>query len=188
MANELIKWKPAEVRPIQRETKPTERKIDQSLALLGSGVEILAPGGRSPVILPKPAALVVGAQVKIIDLARFCAIHDRPYAARYNEISGRYRLAQTFTVTDAIWRAQYSDQYERKFSQVSIADIGDEQCPWCGARSTFIGYPGPVHCKTCKVMICYGRTVDNYFRCRKSCGDEGKLRPQGPPTETGIVL
>jgi hypothetical protein len=188
MANELVRWSPGKVRPVERGTRPADRKIEEALALLGSGVEILAPGGRSPVILPRPSAVVTGPQVKIVDLPRFCSVDERAYAARYHEINGRYRLAQTFTVTEAMYQAQYSDQYDRRFAEVPCNDLGDEQCPWCGARSTYLGYPGPAHCATCKASVCYGRTVDNYFRCRKSCGGEGRLRPKGPPTETGIVL
>lgn len=180
MAGELVKWKPA--------GELARRKIDQALELVGKALESQAPPGKSPVIRTEPVVVVPEAHVEIVDLARVCAVHDRPYAARYQRIDGRFRLAQTFIVTDMMWQAQYSNQYDRKFARVSGRDLGDEHCPWCGAHSTFLGHPGPVYCTECTARVCYGRTVDNYFRCRASCRCEGKLEATARHEETGIVL
>jgi len=107
---------------------------------------------------------------EVVDLPRICAVHDRPYAARYVAgTDGRFRHAQTIGVTEALYLGQYADGLNpTRF--LNSGDLGDETCPWCGAS----GF-GSVRCGTCNREICFGKTVGRYFRCRDSCGGQGTM-------------
>ena len=110
---------------------------------------------------------------ELIDLPRICSVHDRPYVARYirNE-SGRFRLAQTFRVTEWICEQYVATADDRRM--MSGRDCQDESCPWCGAHGL-----GSIHCHDCDAEVCYGRTdARNYFHCRRSCGCEGWLQAE----------
>jgi hypothetical protein len=107
---------------------------------------------------------------ELIDLPRICTVHDRPYIARYirNE-SGRFRLAQTFRVTESICEQYAAIASDRR--TMSGKDCQEESCPWCGAH----GF-GSIYCYTCRAEVCYGRTdARRYFRCRLSCGNQCQL-------------
>jgi hypothetical protein len=115
----------------------------------------------------------------VVDLPRVCAVHDKPYVARYvMGADGRFRHAQTIKVTRALWRGQYEGNQNR--CVVHSADIDDESCAWCGAHAR-----GAVLCPECNAEVCRGRTVDNYFRCRASCQNEGMM-VTGARTHEGL--
>lgn len=110
---------------------------------------------------------------EVVDLPRICALHDKPYAARYIAgDDGRFRYAQTIKVTDALYLEQYADRVgEVRLLQGS--ELAEEFCPWCGGHGR-----GSVCCGTCGKEICYGKSVGRYFRCRDSCGGQGTMVPQ----------
>ena len=105
---------------------------------------------------------------EIVDFPRICAVHDRPYVARYiSDRAGCFRLSQTIRISKDLFESQYADGVLRA---VQSLETSDESCPWCGGH----GF-GSVHCHACDKQVCYGRTVSRYFHCRPSCGGEGKI-------------
>jgi hypothetical protein len=124
----------------------------------------------------KPSALRPG---DIIDLARICAVHDKPYAARYiADSAGRFSHSQTIRVTEALYLEQYADGGDTLALQSD--DLAEEFCPWCGGHGR-----GSIRCATCRREICFGRTTGRYFRCRASCGGQGTMVSQAR-THAGV--
>ena len=158
--NELVKYRPPAI-------TASGSRMDAVLARLhsGSGKGELIPSRR------------VETRPEVVDLQRVCAVHDRPYAARYVlGRDGRYRHAQTIRVTEALFDRQYA---EGEAGRLWLDDdfLAEETCPWCGAS----GF-GAVFCRGgCEAHVCYGKTVRKYFRCRRSCGHEGRLQPARIP-------
>ena len=166
MSKALVKWRPAEVQP--------GNKMDTALANLHQTeqVERWARGS--------PRALSPGAG-EVVDLPRICAVHDKPYAARYiADADGRFRYAQTIRVTEALYLEQYADA-GGDVRLLHSHELGEEFCPWCGGHGR-----GSVRCGTCGKEICHGKVVGRYFRCRESCGGEGTMSPQAR-THTGVT-
>ncbi len=125
-----------------------------------------------------PALLPRGGEV--VDLARICAVHDKPYAARYVAgTDGRFHYAQTIRVTEALYLEQYADSVEVRLLQGS--ELAEEFCPWCGGHGR-----GSVRCGSCLKEICYGKSVGRYFRCRDSCGGHGTMVPEAR-THQGVT-
>jgi hypothetical protein len=121
---------------------------------------------------------------EVVDLLRVCAVHDRPYIARYIKApDGRYHYSQTIQVTNRSHR----EQYKATSTGILVAStdlVGEESCAWCRARGDEVGGSKSVLCHGCHVEICFGRTTaDGYFHCRPNCGSHGQLgrpihRPQ----------
>lgn len=156
MSKALVKWRPREI--------DAGNKMDTALARLrrDGDVETRRSQSLSPAPTPRGG--------EVVDLPRVCAVHDRPYAARYIAgTDGRFRYAQTIRVTEALYLGQYADGINQT-RLVNGGDLGDETCPWCGAS----GF-GSVRCGTCGKEICYGKTTGRYFRCRDSCGGQGTM-------------
>jgi hypothetical protein len=184
MANELVKYIPLETKlavldelfPARREAPALTRKEKKALALRERlNRELRECLGLNSVTGSGGGAVCTCGPGGVVDLPRVCAVHDKPYVARYvMGTDGRFRHAQTIKVTRALWRGQYEGNENR--CRVPNADLDDECCAWCGAHG-----PGPVFCPTCNAEICYGLTAERYFRCRKSCKNEGRL---GRPTAT----
>jgi len=166
MSNELVKWRPESV---------AARKIETALARLRTGgprelrrpdVYETRPIERTRAHTPAPAA------VEIVDLLRICAVHDKPYTARYIAGSdGRFHYSQTVRVTEALYLEQYADSLSK--AGLDDCHLAEEFCPWCGGHGL-----GSVLCGTCHREICYGKTTGRYFRCRDSCGAQGALVTQ----------
>ena len=164
MSNSLVKWTPP--------ASDDRRKMDTALAKFDRGQ--IAKGRRQPawgdVSVVKPVAGVV------VDLLRICAIHDKPYMARYvTGDDGRFRHAQTFRLTETLLDGQYNANERRV---IANADLAEESCPWCGGH----GF-GSVRCGKCGWEICYGKTTGRYFRCRDWCPGEGNIIPTDRPNE-----
>jgi hypothetical protein len=160
MANEIQKWIPMEVRIAEL------RRFQQARRLIET---------------PPPVTSLKCNPGEVVDLLRFCALHDRPYVARYIQGGeGSYRFSQAIQVT----RRSHRDQYERNAQSllVNSRDLtGDEVCAWCRARGEELGFSKSIWCGNCHCQICFGRTTaDGYFHCRTSCGSEGQL---GRPTD-----
>ena len=177
MSGELVKWKP----PVSKDS----RKVDAALAKLrqvGALQEVRRPQKlktrRGQMLAPR--APISG---EVVDLPRMCAVHDKPYVARYiMGADGRFHYAQSIKVTQDLWSEQYEgNENARSFP---AEQLGDESCPWCGAHS--VGWIGPVNCTKCGAKVCFGRTAKNYFRCRPSCNSAGKLVAFGG-REQGVV-
>jgi len=157
MGKALVKWQPREIEAGNR--------MDTALAKLRQGGELETRRGQSA-LSPAPS----GASGEVVDLPRVCAVHDKPYAARYvTGADGRFRYAQTIKVTEALYLEQYADS-RNETRLVNSADLAEECCPWCGGH----GF-GSVRCGTCAREICYGKTTGRYFRCRDSCGGQGTM-------------
>lgn len=132
-------------------------------------------GGATIELRPQETRIIPPSRTagEIVDLPRVCAVHDRPYVARYIRNSGKkFELAQTFRIEE--WQC---DQYvagKHEMRGVPASDCQEESCPWCGAH----GF-GAVHCEACDGQVCHGRTnrATRYFRCRDSCGSSGTLTP-----------
>jgi len=177
MNDKLAIWKP----PVSKDS----RKVDAALAKLrqaGALEEVRRPEKletrRGQMLAPR--APISG---EVVDLPRMCAVHDKPYVARYvMSAGGRFHYAQTIKVTQDLWSEQY--QGNENARSVPSTQLGDEGCPWCGAHS--VGWIGPVICSKCGAKVCFGRTARNYFRCRPSCNKEGYLRPVDG-RENGLV-
>jgi hypothetical protein len=163
MSNELVKW---------RSESLAARKIETALTRLRSGGLQQQPRPeefearrieRSPAYVPSRAA------VEIVDLLRICAVHDKPYTARYIAgADGRFHYSQTIRVTEALYLGQYADGHNH--AGLDDCDLAEECCPWCGGH----GF-GSVLCRKCGREICYGKTTGRYFRCRESCSGHGTL-------------
>jgi hypothetical protein len=167
MSKALVKWRPAELLP--------GSKMDAALAQLRHGTELEQPRGR---VQAPPALAPKGGD--IVDLPRVCAVHDKPYAARYIAgADGRFHYSQTIRITESLYLEQYVDCSCQQHVQGN--ELAEEFCPWCGGH----GYVA-VLCSRCRAEICYGKTVGRYFRCRESCGNEGTMRSE-PRMHTGVT-
>ena len=164
VANELVKWSGGKIlkpSPVER----CRQAREAALALLGQQ-QVETRAGQSGNAL---ARLVPGLPV---DLPRMCAVHGKPYAARYIfGKDGRFRLGSMIAVSEALYMRQYAGNGNA--ATVPGVELGDETCPLCGAS----GF-GSVLCHVCKAEVCYGRTSANYFRCCPGCKGEGVMKPQ----------
>ena len=161
MNDKLVKWKPS---------SRNAQKIDTALARIRGGQEIVP--ARSP-----SGGLAPSRQSIVTDLPRVCAIHGKPWSARYvMGGNGRWKYAQSIAVTEFLYRSQYAGN-ERQ--TVPGDDIGDERCAWCGASGH-----GSVLCTGCGHEVCYGGTVWNEFRC--CCGHAGRITLENRD-HTGVV-
>jgi hypothetical protein len=163
MASELVKVSRHDLAlPAKSDAR---RVMDEALARLRPSVEIEKRQSQSIIIRPSRMNAV-----DVIDLPRLCSVHDRFYVARYVRGSGgRFGHAQTFRMTEAL-----RDQYEsgaKSPDTMASANCAEEACAWCGAHGL-----GAVRCGTCRVEVCYGRTVGKYFQCTKRCGGKGKMK------------
>jgi hypothetical protein len=113
-------------------------------------------------------ALVLG---EVIDVPRICAVHDKPFVARYiADGCGGFHYSQSIRLKESL-RDQYATHEEHSVV-ISSDACEEEDCAWCGAKGD-----GAVHCGRCHANICYGRTdAKDYFRCRPSCGSQGPLQ------------
>jgi hypothetical protein len=167
MSRELVKWHGGKLVPSP--IAESRRAISEALALVKPSS---AWSNRADVCTCGVA--------EIVDLPRICAVHDKPFAARYvTGDDGRYRHAQTIRVTEALYLTQYADAAQRTL--VPTEAIADETCPWCGAS----GF-GAVLCRKCRAEVCYGKTAGRFFRCRDSCGHKGSMSSEDR-THKGIV-
>jgi hypothetical protein len=169
--NELVRWKGK---------NDAASRIEQAMQLVRvkpgltrHEAELVQEARHLP--LARDAALVKG----VADLLRVCAVHDRPWAARYVVgAGGVFRYADSIAITETLFRRQYAGG---KRLVVPSSSIGEETCAWCGVSRL-----GAVYCPACKSFVCYGRTVVREFRCRPSCGNAGMLQPTDV-THEGIV-
>ena len=161
--NELVKYRGPGGTP-----SPARRAMDKALEKLRGRGQVEQRQAETGHIMPaRPVRVSIG---EVIDLPRICAVHDRPYVARYIAgKDGRFHYAQTIRVTEALYQGQYAEGVHQTLTSGAV-DSTDETCPWCGGH----GFAS-ILCKKCGEEICYGRTVGRYFRCRSSCGSEGKM-------------
>lgn len=166
--NELVKYHGPE-----RSLTPARRAMDEALEKLRGRGEVVKRQAETRSVTaaahPDPVFMVG----EVVDLPRMCAVHDRPWVARYIAgKDGRFRHAQTIKVTEAMYESQYA---ESEYQQLAVcsSDLAEECCPWCGGHGV-----GSVRCAECGEEVCYGRTAGRYFRCRSSCGGEGDMVPE----------
>ena len=165
--NALEKWHPGKV---SRDATKIEKAIEKILSLGRLDKDIASTYLLRPWVLGSRG-------YQVVDLPRVCALHDKPYVARYiaDEAGIRFRHTQTIRVTQQLYESQYE---EGGVCFIPACDLGEESCAWCGGHGV-----GSVLCGKCRKEVCYGKTVERHFRCRPSCGGEGKIvtdiRPVG---------
>jgi hypothetical protein len=149
MPNELQKWTPMEVKLAElRRCRLAQRQ------------------GATQ----QPAVSAEGKPGEVVDLLRICAVHDKPYMARYvRGAQGCFEYAQTIQVTELLYRGQYADRSNT--ASLGGSELAVEICAWCGASGR-----GSIRCGTCLAEICYGKVVRNYFLCRPSCDGKGEMK------------
>lgn len=161
MAGELVKWIGGQ---LVKPKSPGEKR-----RLIGDALALFRPAPVLPARTNGNGSTAIMRAGDVVDLPRICAVHDRPYAARYViGADGRYRHAQTIKVTEALFLGQYAGNPHK--AVVPCEATADETCPWCGAS----GF-GSIRCGVCHCEICYGRTAGLFFRCRPSCPGQGNM-------------
>jgi hypothetical protein len=145
---------------------PARQAMTNALARLRQSGEIVTTNSAQRIVVPPPSP----ASGAIIDLPRICAVHDKPYTARYiADRKGKFHYGQSIRVDEK----RICQQYEANLGNVLTLPAHDadyETCPWCGAY----GF-GSIRCDSCRTEVCYGRTHGNDFHCRPSCGSGGRL-------------
>jgi hypothetical protein len=127
---------------------------------------VVKQAARLPAVTTAKAEVISSGAGDVIDLPRICAVHDKPYAARYvRGNDGVFRHAQTIRVTETL-----GEQYTGNGIGLSSKYWQEESCPWCGAHGS-----GSIQCGRCRYEICHGKTQGKFFRCRNSCGSSGNI-------------
>ena len=171
MAGELVKWMGGKL--VKRSSSSA---LQRCRASIEAAEAVLRPQEQTPAFRARPAAQSITTPARPypglpVDLPRKCAVHGKPYAARYVfGDDGRFSLGSMIDVTGALYMRQYAGNQNMVI--VPDADLEDETCPLCGAS----GF-GAVLCGACKAEVCYGRTAAGYFRCHPSCTGHGVIRP-----------
>ncbi len=168
MSNELVKWSGGKLVKSPSPVEKCRQAREAALALLRPA-PVLPARSRDA-----ESAVVVSAKPgEIVDLPRVCAVHDRPYAARYiRGDDGLLRRGPMIELTETLWMRQYAGNgAQRLILSPGGIVLSDETCPWCGAS----GFSA-IRCGKCGFEICYGRTTGRFFRCRLSCGKQGAIR------------
>jgi hypothetical protein len=167
MGNEIQKWTPIENRLAElRRCQLARRQVGASETVEDRFQDQLAVGA---------------SRGEVIELLRVCAVHDRPYLARYiMGTDGCFHYAQSVKLSHQLYRDQCEDNpnsIEVNTSQLT----GYESCAWCRADGEQLGQKIGVRCGGCGRVVCFGRTVSagRYFYCRSSCGSEGQLPRHG---------
>jgi hypothetical protein len=163
MANELVKWNGGSL-----VKSPVEKCREARTAALA----LLRPHelGTRPPLLAGPPDVALAKAVEMVDLPRICAVHDRPYAARYIQGTDRvFRRGPMIEVTEELYVRQYARGQRLDLPAEDIRFV-EETCPWCGASGI-----GAVLCGGCWMEICYGKMAGRFFRCRPSCGWYGNM-------------
>lgn len=121
------------------------------------------PGGSKSLLLPSG---------EVFWLPRLCSLLEKGWVHSYiSDGNGKFRPGESIRMPEQRWQ-----QFKQNVAlqAVDVGDMSDEECVWCGA--TCRGWNGPVFCTQCHTLVCFGRTtIDNYFHCRPSCGNEGQL-------------
>jgi hypothetical protein len=116
----------------------------------------------------------------IVEVARICAVHDKPYIAIYRRgENGLFICSRTMRLTaegNPRECAAAENSITLDFSLLDPNGAG-ESCPWCKAAAKIaLGRRlNSVWCGGCRAFVCLGRTEENYFRCRDSCRCAGEL-------------
>jgi hypothetical protein len=107
----------------------------------------------------------------VLDLLRWCSVHDDLGIARYILRGRGYEFGGSFALSK-----RHQDQYAPE-NTVTLPEFRPdvEQCGCCGAW-TPDGLRGAVWCPRCNARVCFGRTSrSRFFTCRDSCGLQGQL-------------
>jgi hypothetical protein len=146
------------------------RRMDEALAKLGLAQEKPGKSGRSGVS-------------EIAEVPRVCAVFDKIYVSVYERgANGLFRYQRSFRVTDS-----GIPNGTNAVLQVVDVDPGGppECCAWCGAPPQDLDGKQltSVKCGGCQSFICLGKTENQFFRCRASCGCSGPLSKKWVSTE-----
>lgn len=152
-------------------------RIDRALARIKDRVELM----KTPALSiehtrrgPKPIASPLWTPREVdhgdeIDLIQVCAVHDRMFGLRFFMMpDGKLKFSgSTFRITEDAYRTQYEGNPQ---VEVELEYGVEAPCGWCSVISS------GVLCRRCGFEVCMGRSIDGkYFRCRRSCGEEGKI-------------
>jgi hypothetical protein len=109
----------------------------------------------------------------IIEVARFCAIYDGEISlSRLEWRNGKYEYSNCAPCPKH-QRSRYAP--DNIIALPADFDTDTEQCACCLTWSP--EWSGAVLCCKCGQWLCWGRVSlhDQWFRCRASCGFEGRL-------------
>jgi hypothetical protein len=157
------------------------RKMDEALAKLGLAEQASRQPGRLGVS-------------EIVEVPHVCAVFDKTYVAIYarraNEL---FRYQRSLRITD-------TEDLGAGGTHVRLEDINidpngpPECCAWCDAppQEAYGKRLTTVKCGGCHAFVCLGKTKDNFFRCRPSCGCAGALSntwvsPEGTKHRTPLL-
>lgn len=154
------------------------RNIEEALALIEKPSTLInARTGRSMTevdLQPFQNGIVDG----IIELGRVCAVHDRLYFSRYIEQMRRGGYVYGGGIRPENYVREQYRAYAANVVTLPNGSLGDEVCPWCGAE----GFAS-ILCGQCNFEVCYGRTAQRYFQCRRSCKGEGSVFENARPAQ-----
>jgi hypothetical protein len=151
-----------------------QRMMERAKATLRQStgaVEVKRPAAREIV-----AGEIIAGQ--IVDVPRICAVHDKAYLASYvRGVNGLFQFSKTIKPNSLPVGAGNSGAGPEPETVKIDPDGPEEICAWCGAGPGVVSGKRyeTILCNHCEAYICTGRTKDNFFRCRKSCGASGQI-------------
>jgi hypothetical protein len=106
---------------------------------------------------------------EVFEARASCAVHDRPWAARWKkEADGRYTFFESVRIEEKQGTGGNGAPPAPDSIDVHLFDEAGRACAWCGNNEF-------VRCKC--GWVCGGRSDGSLFRCRKSCGEEFRTVP-----------
>lgn len=140
------------------------RKMDEALVKLGLADQ-------------RPRETGISGVSEIVKVPHACAVFDKTYVAIYQRgANGLFRYQRSVRITATQHSA--ADGTHVTLQDIEIDPNGPRECcAWCGAppQEAYGRRLTTVKCGGCHTFVCLGKTKDNFFRCRPSCGCSGKL-------------
>lgn len=179
MEKGIVKWTPKELtkpRPVSHYPSPI---VTRALALVHKQVMLTPGAGQLNTNKANYPASADSQPDDVADLIRHCAVHKgQPYAMRLVKSSaGVWQCAQAIRISDSLYWEQYTDAPAVSVPSYVIRE--DERCAVCGATGR-----SAIYCPSCKRFMCWGKTVNRWFRC--ACEFEGELE-QRALVHRGVV-
>lgn len=154
---------PLAITPVVEVVRPVEERI-RVVGPVAGDIALVAP----PPIPMRNFAVVQPTFTGEIDLLVLCAKHDRMYAVRVAEHGGKIvNTGNVVRVTDDVFRTQYEGSARIEFM---LDGHLEHSCPWCGVVNA-----GVILCTKCGWEVGRCRSINQYFKCRPSCGLESPL-------------
>ena len=183
---DLIKWRGQDLNALVERWRNVQQ-IEAPRPVLPSArssePEIWTPLQAAPASFTSGAARV---DHPVIELPRWCAVHDELWLARYDWQDGEYRF---FTSAELPQRQQSRYAQDNVVMLPAGFETGAERCACCLTWTPGWADGGAVlDEKGCGKWICFGRvSPSRFFRCRDSCGSTGQLLQDGPAEKIGLL-